>query len=354
MPAPRLPADWLRPAVRAVSPYAPGEQPDPGRRVIKLNTNENPYPPSPRVLEALTAALDGDLRLYPDPEARGLRARAAELYGVPMDHVMAGNGSDELLALLLRATIDPGARVAYPVPTYSLYDTLVAVQGGEAIRVPFPADFTLPALARTGARVTFLCNPNSPSGTFIPVEQIGRLAEHLPGVLVVDEAYVDFARDHALRLIGRHPNVVVLRTLSKSYSLAGLRVGLLAGHPDLLAGVRAVKDSYNVNRLSLAAGEAALADVEAMQTSVARVRATREVLTAGLERLGRAVLPSEANFVLTRRPGVDQAPVARELAVRGILVRHFAMAGLDDALRISVGTDEEIAVLLDVLRAIGG
>jgi histidinol-phosphate aminotransferase len=333
-----------------VAPYVPGEQPGAGRRVIKLNTNENPYPPSPRVIAAVTRALDDRVRLYPDPEAVGLRTRAAAHYGIPVDHILAGNGSDELLALLLRATIDPGDRVAFPVPTYSLYETMVAVQGGEPVRIPFGDDFGLPAALRTtGARVTFCCNPNSPSGTFVPIDEVEALARAVDGVLAVDEAYVDFARDHALRLVGRYPNVIVLRTLSKSFSLAGLRVGLAFGHPQLLAGLRTVKDSYNLNRLSQAAAEAALEDVGAMEANVARIRATRAVLTGGLERLGFRVLPSEANFVLARRRGVDQAPVARALSERGILVRHFAVPELQDALRITVGTDEETAALLTAL-----
>ncbi|MFN8544017.1 MAG: histidinol-phosphate transaminase [Candidatus Binatia bacterium] len=344
------PTEFLRPAVRAVPAYVPGQQPAPGQRVIKLNTNENPYPPSPRVLAALREAVGESVRLYPDPEARAVRARAAALYGVTPDHVMVGNGSDELLALLLRATIDPGDRVAFPIPTYSLYETLVAVQGGTLHTVPFPEDFALPpALAAAQARLTFLCNPNSPSGTCTPRIEIERLARAVAGLLVVDEAYVDFAGEHALSLVGRVPNVVVLRTLSKSYSLAGLRVGLLVAHPDLVAGLRTVKDSYNVNRLSLAAAEAALDDQAHMEANVARIRATREGLTAGLERLGYAVLPSAANFVLARRRGSDQAPICRALAERGILVRHFAQPGLREALRITVGTDAEIATLLEAL-----
>ena len=328
----------------------PGEQPGAGRRVIKLNTNENPYPPSPRVLEALARALDESVRLYPDPEATALRTRAAALYGVPVDHVLAGNGSDEVIALLLRATIDPGDRVAFPAPTYSLYDTMVAVQGGEIVRVPWPSDFSLPSeLARTGAKVTFLCNPNSPSGTFVPVAEIEALAREMRGLLVVDEAYVDFAHDHALRLVGRLPNVVVFRTLSKSFSLAGLRVGFVIARPELLVGLRTVKDSYNLNRLSQVAAEAALSDLPTMEANVSRIRATRATLTAGLVKLGYAVLPSEANFVLARRAGVDQAAVTRALAARDILVRHFATPELADALRITVGTDEEIAALLDAL-----
>jgi len=238
------------------------------------------------------------------------------------------------------------------VPTYSLYETLVAVQGGVAVRIPFGPDFRLPdALATTGARLTFLCNPNSPSGTAIPIADVEALARALDGVLVVDEAYVDFADANAMRLVGRLPNVVVLRTLSKSFSLAGLRIGLAFADPALLAGLRTVKDSYNLNRLSQLAGEAALADVETMRAHVARIKTTRTTLVAGLARLGYDVLPSQTNFVLARRPGRDQAPVARALAARDILVRHFP-AGLGDALRITVGTDAEVAALLDALAAL--
>ena len=347
------PSRWLRPALRDLAPYVPGEQPGPGRRVIKLNTNENPYPPSPRVLEALARAVEGGVRLYPDPDAVALCARAAAVYGVPRDHVLAGNGSDELIALLLRALVDPGDRVAYPVPTYSLYRTLVAAQGGEAVEVPYPADFMLPRdLARTGARLTFLCNPNSPSGTLVPLEEVEALARRVEGVLVVDEAYVDFARATAISLIGRVENVVLLRTFSKSFSLAGLRIGLVFAHPELLRGLRIVKDSYNLNRLSQVAGEAALADLPPMEANVARIRATRATLTAGLERLGFRVLPSEANFVLARRPGNDLGPLAAALAARDILVRHFTRDGLADALRITVGADAEIAALLEALAAL--
>jgi histidinol-phosphate aminotransferase len=302
----------------------------------------------------VTRAADPSLRLYPDPDACALRRRAAAVYGVTPEAILAGNGSDELLTLLVRALIDPGDRVAFPVPTYSLYETLVAVQGAVAVRVPFPADFRIPLeLAAARARLTFLCNPNSPSGTLVPVAAVEALARAVHGVLVVDEAYVDFARATALPLVDRCENVVVLRTFSKSFSLAGLRVGLAFGPPALLAGMRVVKDSYNLNRLSQAAAEAALADLPAMEANVARIRATRAVLRDGLVALGFAVLPSEANFVLARRPGVDLAPTARALAARDILVRHFPVPELCDALRVTVGTDDEVATLLAALRDLG-
>jgi histidinol-phosphate aminotransferase len=347
------PADWLRAAVRAVPPYTPGEQPGPGQRVIKLNTNENPYPPSEAVLRALHAAVDERVRLYPDPEATALRAAASRLYGIPTDHILAGNGSDELLALLLRALVEPGERVAFPVPTYSLYETLVSVQGGVLVELPWPSDWSLPSgLGDAGAKLTFVCNPNSPSGTLVPVGAIEALARRIPGVLVVDEAYVDFAREHALALVGRLPNVVVLRTLSKSYSLAGLRVGLAFAVPELLRGLRTVKDSYNLNRLSQAAATAALTDQATARANVERVCRTRTRLTAALRDLGYDVPESHANFVLARRRGVSQAPVATALAARDILVRHFRTHGLDDALRVSVGTDEEIDAFLAALRTV--
>ena len=346
-----VPADWIRAVVRAVPPYTPGEQPAADRRVVKLNTNENPYPPAPGVLKALHDAVDDRMRLYPDPEATELRRTAAELYGVPLDHVLAGNGSDELLALLLRALVDPGDRVAFPVPTYSLYETLVAVQGGVVVEHPWPSDWSLPAgLGASEAKVTFLCNPNSPSGTLVPVDDIAALAGRVAGVLVVDEAYVDFAPATALGLIARRPNVVVLRTLSKSYSLAGLRVGLAFGDPGLLRGLRTVKDSYNLNRLSQAAAVAALRDQDTVRANVARVARTRARLATALRGLGYVVPDSYANFVLARRPGVDQTSITAALAARGILVRHFTSHGLGDALRVSIGTDDEIDAFLGVLR----
>lgn len=340
----------VRPNVAALDGYVPGEQPtDPA--VIKLNTNENPYPPSARVRAAIVEAIDR-LHLYPDPTARALRERAGSLYGVDPDGVILGNGSDELLALLVRAVVGPGDRVAYPVPTYSLYPTLVALQDATALEFPFPPDWTLPeALDTSGARLFFVCNPNAPSGTLAPVERIERLARANPGAVVVsDEAYVDFSSGSAAGLVSRLPNVAVLRSFSKSYSLAGLRIGLLLAPPALAAELAKVKDSYNLDRLAQAGALAALDDQEWMLGNVARVRATRERLEGELASLGFAVVPSQANFVLARRPGEALAGLAAALKDRGILVRHFS--ALPDALRISVGTDAQIDRLLGELRAL--
>lgn len=345
-------ARFVRGTIRKLEGYTPGEQPR-ERRYIKLNTNENPYPPSPRVLEAVRLSATQDLRLYPDPMANALRERAAAVYGFRPDQVLAGNGSDDLLAMIVRACVDPGDRVVYPHPTYSLYDTLVAIAGGTALHLPFGPDFSLPAeLAGVGGKVTFVCNPNSPSGTAVPVSAIEDLSREVPGLLVVDEAYVDFADESALRLARERDNVVVLRTLSKSFSLAGLRIGLAFGSADIIAHLSKVKDSYNLDRISIAAGVAALDDYAWMEANVRKVRATRERLARGLRELGYEVLPSQANFVLARVRGCDMCPVYERLKDLGILVRHFPTPELHDALRITVGTDAEVDALLAAMSSV--
>ena len=328
--------------------YVPGEQPQ-GGRVVKLNTNENPYPPAPAVIAAAQAAVSADLRLYPEPSAKPLREEAARVYGVRPEQVLAGNGSDELLTMLMRAIVGPDDIVVYPEPTYSLYDTLVTIQEGRSLTIPFPADFTLPpALFAAEGRLMMICNPNAPSGSLTPVATIAELARGFDGVVVVDEAYVDFAPpgSTALPLLADVDNVVVLRTFSKSFSLAGMRIGLAFGHPDLLAEVAKVKDSYNLSRVAIATGTAALVAIDWMEQNVARIVATRARLTERLAGLGYDVLPSATNFVLARRAGEDQAPVQRALKERGVFVRHFATERLFDALRVTVGTEDEIDRLL--------
>jgi histidinol-phosphate aminotransferase len=343
----------VRPVVARMHGYVPGEQPR-GGSVVKLNTNENPYPPAPGVIAAVTACASADLRLYPDPIATALREAAARRYGVAPDHVLVGNGSDDLLTMVMRTLVGPDDVVVYPEPTYSLYDTLVTIQEGRSLTIAFPADFTLPgALADADGRVLIICNPNSPSGTFTPVDVIEDLVRGRQWIVVVDEAYVDFAPATALPLVARYDNVLVLRSFSKSFSLAGMRIGLAFGHPELLAELAKVKDSYNVSRVAIAAGVAALEDYAWMEQNVARIVASRARLSEELRAVGYDVLPSAANFVLARRPGEDQGAVQAALRERGVLVRHFATPRLGDALRISVGTDEEIDRLLAELRALG-
>jgi len=333
--------------------YVPGEQPQEAG-FIKLNTNENPYPPSPLVRRTIRAEAGDALRLYPDPDATRLRRRAAAVYGFDLAQVIAGNGSDDLLAIIARAFIGENDTLCCPTPTYTLYDTLVRIQGGRVSGVPYPDDYALPAgLARRRAPVTVVANPNSPSGTAVPVAALAELAGRVPGVLVVDEAYADFAEETALSLARERENVIVLRTFSKSFSLAGMRIGLGFAHPRIVAGLSKVKDSYNLSRLSLAAGEAALRDVGWMEKNVSRIRRTRAALAAALPALGFVPFPSQGNFVLARRPGgLSARPVYEELKRRKILVRYFDTPRLGDSIRITVGTDAEIAALLDALREI--
>jgi histidinol-phosphate aminotransferase len=345
----------FRDAVSRMSAYVPGEQPAPGSRVIKLNTNENPYPPSPRVAEAIAQELADDgarLRLYSDPAASALRQAAADTTGHPFEQILAGNGSDELLALLVRALVEPGEAVAYPYPTYVLYETLADAQGARIVTHDFSRDFSLPrALFETRAKIVFIASPNSPSGTTYSVALLDELSRALPNsVVVVDEAYADFADENALELARSRPNVAVLRTFSKSHSLAGMRLGLLFGSAELVTGVGKIKDSYNLDRLAIVAGAASLHDLPWVRANVAKIRASRARLASGLATLGFDVLPSSANFVFARLTEAKRARAAYDfLKARGILVRYFDRRLLDDGLRITVGTDDEVTALLDAL-----
>ena len=333
--------------------YVPGEQPKDGG-FVKLNTNENPYPPSPAVLEAVAREAGASLRLYPDPESTRLRQQAAETYRFDLSRVIAGNGSDDLLAMIARAFVGEGDALCCPVPTYTLYDTLVRIQGGRIRGIPYPKDYSLPAgIFRNRAKVTTVANPNSPSGTAVPLDVLAGLADRVRGILVVDEAYADFAEETALPLARERENVVVLRTFSKSFSLAGMRIGLGFGHPRILEGLHKVRDSYNLDRLAIAAGEAALRDLAWMEKNAGRIRKTRERLAAALPEFGFLPYPSQANFLLARRRGGGSArPVFEALKRRKILVRYFDTPRLAGCLRITVGTDAEIDALLSALREI--
>ena len=339
--------------IEGMEGYTPGEQPE-GDGVVKLNTNESPYPPSPRVRAAVRREL-ASLRLYPDPAARELRRLAAAAYGVRPGNVMAGNGSDELLSILMRCYVGEGDAVAYPVPTYSLYPTLVAIQDGRSLEVPYPEDFALPsALFSQTGKVTILCNPNAPSGTLAPVGEVARLAHSVSGVLIVDEAYMDFAdRDEsAIALVKRVPNLAVLRTFSKSFSLAGMRVGLAFGAEDVVRNMAKVKDSYNLCRISLAAASAALQDMDWMRRNVRRIQGTRKTLVRGLRKLGFEVHPSQANFVMARLGRDSLRWLHDGLRERGVLVRFFDTPELRSTIRVTVGRPGEVRALLGETEAL--
>ncbi len=345
----------VRRAVREMAPYVPGLQPAPGQRLVKLNTNENPYPPSPRVLERLRATVDGGgLRLYPDPLARELRAAAARLYGLPSEEwVIPGNGSDEILAILVRAFVDEGDTIAYFQPSYSLYPVLAAAVPARVVEIPLGREAGEPPIPSPRARIFFLTTPNAPLGRGFSTSWIARLLAAYGGIVVADEAYVDFADESSLPLLAEHPRLVIARSLSKAYSLAGLRVGLAFAHPLLAAEILKVKDSYNVSRLSQAAAAEALADQPYFRSTRDRILATRARFTARLARAGFMVLPSQANFIFAAVPSPGPAgarPLYERLLARGFLVRYFDRPGIADGLRISIGTDEEMDSIAEAME----
>jgi histidinol-phosphate aminotransferase len=354
----------FRPEVDRIAGYVPGEQPQESGWT-KLNTNENPYPPSPRAVDAIRRAAEGRLNVYPDPLASAFREQAAALFGVDADWILPANGSDENLTILLRTFVSPGELVSYPYPSYILYETLADIQGALRERLPLNGDWswdfavTKPVVERS--KLVFVPNPNSPSGNRWSDVDILALAP-LEGVLVLDEAYGDFCDEpHRGELLQGDlgKRLVVTRTLSKSYSLAGLRLGFAVAHPDLISGMRKVKDSYNCDAVSLAAGVAALEDQEWMEANASRIRATRGRLSAALSESGFDVVASQANFVWCTRPGGGHVDVYEALKSRRILVRYmrFPEAGgpgseVVDGLRITVGTDAEIDHFLGVLREV--
>ncbi len=344
--------EHLRANVRAMSGYVPGEQPRDGA-FVKLNTNENPYPPSPRVFEALREALTGDrLRRYPDPTGAHFRRTAGRVLGVDPDGVLIGNGSDDILTIVTRAFVPEGGLVVSPTPSYLLYRTLADIQGARFQTVPFTGDWDLPEPWPVGrAHLTFLANPNSPSGTTVDRRRLERLADELNGPLVVDEAYADFADDNALDL-PRSLAVIVSRTFSKSYALAGVRFGFAVADPAVVRELLKVKDSYNCDVLSLTAAAAALEDQEYFRTIRAKALATRGRMTEALTRLGFTVPPSRANFVWCVRADRPAKPIYEELKRRGVLVRYMNYKGSGDGLRISVGTDAEIDRLLEEMATL--
>ena len=369
----------IRPLVRSLRPYVPGEQPK-IKGLIKLNTNENPYPPSPRVLAATRAAVDGRLRLYPNPTAQLLREKLARLHGCRPENIIVGNGSDELLAMAVRTFVEPKAGqasrlsgagetpalqsskslVQFFTPSYSLYPVLADIHGAARNAVPLRADFTIPSLAELKrarqwdfrAALTFVTTPNAPSGRGYSTAQLEELCRAQKGVVVLDEAYVDFARENALALALKYPHVVVARTFSKAYSLCFQRVGYCVGHPELMAALHKIRDSYNVNGLGQIAALATLDDLPRYRATFRRIIATRERLSRELDALGFRVYPSQTNFILVRPPRFPARAWLQKLRDRKILVRWFGEPLVRDYLRITIGTPEEAAALVKAAGAI--
>ena len=324
-------------------------------QLVKLNTNENPYPPSPAVAAAVAEALRRGLEKYPDPLAGAFCRRAADVLGVDADWIMAGNGSDDVLTIVTRTFVGAGQLLRLPYPSYVLYKTLAQLQGAYSDEVRFRPDWSLPvefAAARKDLRLVFLANPNSPSGTMVPPGQVLDLAERLPCPLLVDEAYVDFAETNCLDLVARNKKILVSRSLSKSYALAGLRFGYVVAQPQVIRQLVKVKDSYNCDALSIAAAAAAIGDQAWRTANRAKILASRQRLVAAVRELGFAAVDSQANFVWTTHPTRPAKALYEELKRRRILVRYMDYPGWGDGLRISVGSDRQIDTLLEQLKGI--
>ncbi|WP_019506654.1 histidinol-phosphate transaminase [Pleurocapsa sp. PCC 7319] len=344
---------YFRAAVDATTGYIPGEQPKPGTKIIKLNTNENPYPPSPDAIKVLRTIDSEWLRRYPDPYAMDFCLAVSEVLGIPADWIIVSNGSDELLNVIIRACAEGSDRpVVYPMPTYVLYKTLAALQPAKAIAINYDQSFQLPIdelVAAKGA-VTFIASPNSPSGHIVPLDDLRELAQRISGILVIDEAYVDFAEYSALSLVKEFENVIILRTLSKGYSLAGLRMGFGIANPQLLSGLFKVKDSYNIDAIATLVGAAAIRDQAYKNECAAKIKKSRAKLTSNLQSLDFTVLNSHGNFVLATPPEGNAEQLYLQLKAQGILVRYFKQPGLDDKLRITVGTEQQNQTLLKALQ----
>ncbi len=330
----------------------PGYQPN-QLDVIKLNTNENPYPPSPAVLKAITEIKAEQLRRYPDPMGNIFREEARKINGVEPGWIMCCNGGDELLKMAWTAFCDRRRPVAYPVPTYSLYPVLSNIQNCRAIEVPFDEEFNLPArLARVRSALTVVCNPNAPSGTIIAAEELAELAAEVKGALLIDEAYVDFAEGNCVELVKQFENVIILRSLSKGYSLAGLRFGYAIGRPEMIEGLLKVKDSYNADAIAIAAATAAIKDQDYFKETTAKVKAERKRLMEQLRGLGFEMPESSSNFILVEHKTRRAKDIYDTLVQRNIYVRYWDLAGIDNKLRISVGTPQQDDILLSALKEI--
>ena len=343
---------YFRENIEKIAGYQPGFQPK-QTAVVKLNTNENPYPPSPQVMKVLEQISSEQLRRYPDPLGTVFREAAGKVVNVPPEWIMCCNGGDDLLSIAFLALCDEKRPIAYPVPTYSLYPVLADLQNCKTIEIPFDKEFNLPPkLASTGAALTIVCNPNAPTGSLINVSELASLADELTGVLLIDEAYVDFAAQNCVSLVKNFDNVIILRSLSKGYSLAGLRFGYAIAQPALIEGLIKVKDSYNVDAIAIAAAAAAISDQQYFKQNVEKVKTERSRMTDQLQQLGFEVPASSSNFVLAKSKNAKAADIYNKLVQRNIFVRYFSLPGLDDKLRITIGTAEQNDKLLNVLKEI--
>ena len=347
---------YFRENIDKISGYTPGFQPN-NTDIIKLNTNENPYPPSPRVMEAIANIKADQLRMYPRPFLGDtFRDAASKVLGIDPDNIICTNGGDDMLTIAIRSFCDETRPIAYPGPTYSLYPVLSDIQNcPAAIEIPYGQNYSLPdELTKTNAALTIVCNPNAPTGSFIDPAELKELADSLKGksILLIDEAYADFAEGNCLDLINTCENVIILRSMSKGYSLAGLRFGFGIAPKPIIEGLRKVKDSYNVDAIAIAAAAAAIQDQQYFKENVAKVKAQREYLTQELIQLGFDVPQSYTNFLMPRCIDCQAEDIYNKLAEQNIFVRYFKLEGLADKLRITIGTEEQNQKLISVLKGI--
>jgi histidinol-phosphate aminotransferase len=339
-----------------IEPYVPGEQPR-DKKYIKLNTNENPYPPSPKVLEAIRQAANGDLRLYPDPSCTILRETIAKYYGLNIDEVFVGNGSDEILAFAFLAYFNPGKPILFPDITYSFYPVYSKLFNIDYSLVHLSNDFSIPVEEFFGENGgVIIANPNAPTGKYMCPELIEEIVKrNINSVVIIDEAYIDFGGESSVRLIRQYPNILVVKTLSKSRSLAGLRLGYALGQKDLLEGLDRIKNSinsYTIDRLGLLAAVKAIEDEDYFNNTRFKIINTRERISGELVKSGFKVVESKANFIFISHPSVRAADIFKQLKDRGVLVRYFNKPRIDNYLRVSIGSDEEMDVFLRAVSEI--
>lgn len=344
---------YFRDTIEQMDGYTPGFQPK-SADVVKLNTNENPYPPSPKVVEAVQNLSAEALRRYPEPMADSFRTAAAGVLGVGPDNIICTNGGDDLLTVCFRSFCDMERPVAFAQPTYSLYPVLAQLRGCPVVEVDRDASGSLDKLAEIDAPMTIVCNPNAPTSDLLAIDALGELAGKLSGVLLIDEAYADFADDNALRLINDFDNVLILRSMSKGYSLAGMRFGFGIGCSSLIGGLMKAKDSYPVDAAAIAAATAAMQDQPYLKANVEKVKSERRRLTQQLRGLGLEVPDSQTNFVLAQRVSMNAKDVFNALVEQNIFVRYFDLPGLKNKLRITIGTSEQNDRLLAALQKILG
>lgn len=343
---------YFRPVIKNTAGHQPSPYLAPGTSIIKLNSNENPYPPSPKALNVLKT-FDGEwLRRYPDPHAQEFCTVAANILGIPTDWIVVGNGCDELLNIVTRACVDNTRPMVYPIPTYGLYPILAELCEASTIEIPYTHGKSLPISKIVDAHgaVTLIASPNSPSGHHVSIAELQQLAASVSGVLVIDEAYVDFTETTALNLVKSHGNVLILRTMSKGYGLAGLRFGFGIAQPPLLSGLMKVKDSYGVDAIAIRVAAAAMADQPYKNTCIARIKSERQHLTLCLQQLGFQVPPSHGNFILATHRNAHR--LHDDLRANGIWVRHFKQPGLTNKLRITVGTPTQNQQLLKTMETL--